>query len=154
MATQKKSQARKGLLSGSRKQSTWETDRTGPEIRPERHDVIFTSLNVDTPIAGDTTYTIVTVPAGYKASLVYYYIFVNDADFRKASITLDEQTVRAYSTNTYGTEFTDVEKWTYEECPRFNNTLKLVYDVSGPAGPSIEVIIGYILEQQNDTFFV
>jgi len=153
LATQKKSQARKGLVAGSRKQSTWETDRTGPQIQPERHDVLFASLFVDTPIAGDTTYTVITVPAGFKASLVYYYILVGDSDLEDATITIDEQPIRSYSKNVYGTTFSDNYQWTYDECPRFNNTLKLVYDVNGPAGPGIEFIVGYILEPQNNTFY-
>jgi len=141
-----------GLLGGpSRKQSSWQTQRTGPELRPERKDILFVNLQVDTP-QGDTTNTLVTVPPGYYATLISYYLEHSDADLVKSRFLIDGTIIKNYNTQITTTSFTDSKEYTYEEAPRFYRNLQYVTDTIPAAGPYYFIVVAYILEPAGDGY--
>lgn len=135
----------------SRKQYNWQEQRVGPELRSERRDILYYTLNVDTP-ENSTIHTLITVPDGYRATLISYYIEHADGDLVRADLKLDGTVIRRYSAQIVGTEFFDTTEYKYEEAPRFYQNLVYQTTVTPPAGPYIFIIIGYILEPAGEGY--
>jgi len=142
-----------GLLGApSRKQYNWQEERLGPTLKDERKDILFATLTVSAP-EPTTTHTIISVPSTKRASLISFYIEESDADFTVASLILDGVTIKRYNSDIVGTSFYDSAEYKYEECPRFSNSLQYRNETAVSAGPSIVVIIGYILEPFGEGYF-
>lgn len=135
----------------SRKQYNWQEERVGPELRSERRDILYYTLQVDTP-QGDTTNTLVTVPEGFRATLISYYVEHVDTDLVKARFVLDGTVIRNYNASIVGTSFFDATEYKYEEAPRFYKNMQYVTDTIPAAGPYYFIIIGYILEPAGEGY--
>jgi hypothetical protein len=149
MATRKKSPRTKpkpGLISPSRKQSDWEHERTGQVLRQTEKPRALTAASTST-----TDATIVSVPDGYKATLLQLNYYITSASNRILQIRCDGTTVY----NAFIADTTDVlgqQVFLYEEGPVAVKTISVTY-AGGGGVSSADIGIRYALEPQTDGYF-
>jgi len=139
-----------GLAKGkSRKQSSWETERTGEKIvQPERHQTVPKTA---TPavVAGAQTINYLTLPQGKKASLTYIQLSVNTTFVNTLRIVVDDVTVYTFDVNFPSIVF----QFTYQEAIIINRKIDLVVSAGAPGSMGTLNTL-HILEDASSTYYV
>lgn len=134
-----------GLLYPSRKTSDWQVQKTGPVLRyEEKHEARLVRSTTT------TDHTVLTVPAGYKATVLQVLHYSVSAGNLIYFVRVDGSAI-------YGafvpaaTDFLDFKTWQYAEAPVAYGTISL--DIQSAALTSTDLNILYVLEPASESYY-
>jgi len=133
----------------TRKQSSWETERTGDKItQEERHETVPKTLS-PAVIAGAQTINYLTLPTDKRASLTYIQLSVNTAFVNSLLIQVDGVTVYTYDVNFPSIVF----QFSHNEAIRINQKIDIVISAGAPGSMGTLNTL-HILEDSSSTYYV
>jgi len=142
-----------GLLTGrTRKQSTWQTDRTGPSVIKEKHDTNRFYYNLTTNNVSQEI-SIGSISAIQKARVLRIYVrVVNNAASTPYYLLNIDGNFWTWIENTSG--FVYEQNWDYENAPDMRIGMSLyVNQVSGVISHNVVISVLYTLEPVEDGYY-
>lgn len=135
-----------GLMHPSRKQYDSFTPRTGTYVKPEKRRTVI----VNTSTVGD--HTIVTLPAGFKATVLLISFYTNTAAAAAIwQLKFDNVALLNYYINA-SSDVSDLFRFDYNDAPTFTSTI--TFDVTTAiALQQQNISIMYVLEQAGEGYF-
>jgi len=136
----------------SRKQSSWQTERTGPQVVREKHDTNRFYYNL-TSNGGPGEITIGSIPVSQKARILRIYLRVIASGTSTSYYLLNiDGSFWTFVPNTSG--FTYEQSWDYENAPDMLSDMSLyVQQPSSPETHDVVVSVLYTLEPAEDGYF-